>query len=216
MPLDLSAFGVKKEEELSSKPKKEGLDLSAFGVQELEKKEAPTPEKKPKSLGEFLREKGYRNQGWIDLEKQGKMTPELKKMEEAGFGPPLAENLLEKPPTQPVGFFETLKYVPSAIKEKKEILKFPISSISETFIPTLLTDTLSKKFGLDKMYRKVTEKAQNAVLSLRRKAGIPTPSKEDIEKMREQAYKDIEKEQKSLIEMKEKNPTARAINHFVG
>jgi len=91
MALDLSAFGVKKEEELSSKPKKKGLDLSAFGLEEPEEEqitpvEIPkktTPKEKPKSLGEFLRGKGYRDQRWAELEKQGKMTPTMKRMERA-------------------------------------------------------------------------------------------------------------------------------------
>ncbi|MFH2049030.1 MAG: hypothetical protein ABIJ12_06260, partial [bacterium] len=45
-------------------------------------------EEKPKQLSDYFKEQGMRQQGWFDLEKQGKLTPELKKLEELGFAPP--------------------------------------------------------------------------------------------------------------------------------
>ena len=51
-------------------------------------KPAGVVEEKPKQLSDYFKEQGMRQQGWFELEKAGKLTPELKKLEESGFAPP--------------------------------------------------------------------------------------------------------------------------------
>lgn len=45
-------------------------------------------EKKPKQLSDYFKQQGMRQAGFVELEKAGKLTPELKKIEESGFAPP--------------------------------------------------------------------------------------------------------------------------------
>ena len=115
----------------------------------------------------------------------------------------------------PVTFKETLEHLPT-LKEQPKLIASSISMAAEKFLPTRLYKSLDTRFHItDKLVeadKAIVQKSQ----SLQKALGLNYLSQEHVDSIFEELTDEYSQFSEEIGEIKEKNPTARAVAHFGG